>query len=114
MAKFKIEVTRVDEYEIEVDETIYDQQALKNWSQTFWDVDSAQELAESLAETVARNGAGRNFMEGFGTVKTYYSDGSEKTQYTRDFKRITEFTPGLSIRIISEDDDISTETKKNE
>jgi hypothetical protein len=106
------EVTRIDEYLIKIDETIWNKKELADFSDTFWEVESAEDLVKSLAETMARNGAGCGFIEGFGYVKTLYSDGSLKNQYLPGtYTPVTEYTPGIEVKILSEDDDISTELK---
>lgn len=114
MKKFKIEVIRTDEFEVEIDETVWDKEALKDWSSVFWTVESAEELAHSVAEAVSRNGSQSNFIEGFGNIKTLYRDGAEKTKYRKDengeWVKDNDYANGITIRIISEDDDYETET----
>lgn len=65
MRKFKCTVTKTYDYEIEVDESEWDDEALKNWSSVFEDVDSLQELVEVLASRMDDYYPGQ-FIEGFG------------------------------------------------
>lgn len=44
--KYLVTVKRIDEYEIEVDETVWDEEALKNWSNAFYEVESVEELVK--------------------------------------------------------------------
>jgi hypothetical protein len=65
MKKIKCTVTKVYEYEVELDEKVWTEEELKNWSTCFCDVDDLQELAEqlSLRKTDYEDG---QFIEGFG------------------------------------------------
>ena len=65
MKKFKCTVTKTYEYEIEVDEKIWNKNALKNWSSVFEDVEDQQELVEVLAQRMDGYCPGQ-FIEGFG------------------------------------------------
>lgn len=64
MKKFKCIVTKEYEYEIEFDEKVWNEDALKDWSSYFTDVDDLQELAEILAKCKTDYGQGE-FIEGF-------------------------------------------------
>ena len=77
MKKFKVTVTRVTEYEVEVDETLWSAEEREKWQRTFWNLDptnyesgdpdeeAAAEFAVELAEQSARHGCNQ-FIEGFG------------------------------------------------
>lgn len=65
MKKFKCTVEKTYTYEIEFDETIWNEQALKDWSSVFTDVDDLSELAIILAKYKTTYEAGE-FIEGFG------------------------------------------------
>ena len=111
MQKFKVEVVRTDEFEIEIDETVWDEAALEDWSSVFWKVESVQELSQSIAEAISREGSDKLFIEGFGNMKVLYRDGSEKTKYKKEdgeWKKDTDYTKGITVRIITEDDDYET------
>ena len=110
--KAKLEVTRIDEYEVEIDEKIWDSKTLKEWTETFWDVENIQELGKALATAVMRYGVGK-FMEGFGNVKQIRPDGSEIAQYKRnennELEKIDKYTKGLLVIIHSEDENYYVE-----
>lgn len=65
MKKFKCEVTKTYEYEIEFDENVWTEEELEEWSRHFSSVDDLQELAELLAEYMTKYDKGE-FIEGFG------------------------------------------------
>jgi hypothetical protein len=65
LKKFKCTVTREYEYEIEFDESVWNEKELKEWSSFFQDVDDLEDLAEILAERKTRYNEGE-FIEGFG------------------------------------------------
>lgn len=75
MKKFRIEVTRTDTYEIEVDETVWDEKTLRDWSKMFSLASDQREFAEILAVSIAESDG--NFpIEGFGTVTSLHKDGT--------------------------------------
>lgn len=110
MEEFNIEVVRTDEFKIQVDPNVWNKEALEDWSNTFWDVETTEDIAKALATSVTRKGTCK-FYEGFGNVKTEQDDGYVLSQYKRDNKgelvQLTDedYTNGLKIIIISEDDD---------
>lgn len=110
--KFNITVTRTDEYEIEIDETIWDEAALKEWSHVFHSVRNVKQVAEDFAIAFMRN-ENSYFIEGYGYVREYYNDGSLKTYY-KSGEGMTEvsdedYAKGMSIKPISQDDNYETE-----
>lgn len=114
--KYKIEVTRVDEYEIEIDDAIYTDEVIEEWSESFYetDDDSRQEdFVKHLAKSITSAGI-QEGIEGFGHVKQqYYSmdEGDFLTQYSDGLKEVTteEYSPGLLVKIISHKGDYETE-----
>lgn len=64
MKKYKCTVTKEYEYEIEFDENVWNEEELKEWSKSFFDVDGLQELAEELAALKTKYDNGE-FIEGF-------------------------------------------------
>lgn len=65
MKKFKCNVTREYEYEIEFNENVWNENELNKWSEVFQDAADLNDLAEILAEYKTRYGKGE-FIEGFG------------------------------------------------
>ena len=53
MSKFKVDVTRTYEYEIEIDENVWNEQALKDWSELFSKVENSEDVAKYFAEELA-------------------------------------------------------------
>lgn len=107
MTRFNITLTRTDEYEVHVDETIWTPEEITKWASSFYPTSDAGELAKHLTQAVMNDGSGNGYMEGFGYVKTYRADGSIKPQFGQGYRKVEEadYTKGLSIRVISENED---------
>ncbi|GAB3177538.1 hypothetical protein [Telluribacter humicola] len=114
MKTFNVSVIRTDEYEIIIDETVWDEKALSDWSKSFWKADSVKDIAESLAYAIMRGGSGQGFIEGFGYVKILRFDGTIKTQFGEGYTAIedSQYTAGISLKLISEDEDFSYDTRE--
>jgi len=56
--KYKIEATRTDDYIIEINSLIWTEKELKDWSKTFSDIDSTEDLAEILSVSMMKYGTG--------------------------------------------------------
>lgn len=118
MSKFKVTVTRVDEYEIEIDESIWDEKALKDWASVFFDVKDAAEFAKHFAIAWMRNDD-KYFIEGYGYVKEFDKNGELKgIPYRKEDGEFgyplpeEKYSKGISIVAISQDDDYDTEIEK--
>ena len=86
MRKFKVTVTRTVEYEVEVDETVYTDEARKGWEGTFWTLDqedNAEAFACALAEQSVRLGV-NEFIEGFARVMQDKDQAERYKQYHDD------------------------------
>lgn len=111
--KYNVEVVRTDEYEIEVDETIWTQEAIDLWSETFFEAENVDDLVKYLSEALSQKEE-PGYMEGFGFVKQKYA-GNEDSPFviqTRNEKYIVqdhEYTNGLVVNIISKKDQIESE-----
>ena len=111
MRKFTVVVTRTDEYEIEVDDTIYNDAWRADFKKSFWPVSGPRDVACNLAGHQARHGSGDSFIEGYGEVtrdgKLPYSpaDFDKKGKLLPEDKR-RQAVPGLNIIIVDEDNDI--------
>ena len=92
--KFKVEVTRTDEYIVEIDEDIYNKKWREEFQQYFWPLDSTEAIAKDLA--VKQMISGQGFWEGYGYVK---QDG--KMWFPLHARKAVE---GLNIQVISRDD----------
>lgn len=97
MKKFKVTVTREDEYEIEFDEEVYNDEFIKDFKEVFYNFDSLKEHAKHIAQHMAR--FQQRFIEGYGIPLI----NGEKPLILdeRDEENVAH---GLNINIISEDD----------
>ncbi|MFW0737603.1 hypothetical protein [Flavobacterium sp. T12S277] len=116
LRKYKVEVTRIDEYEIEIDDAIYTNEVIEQWSESFFETDEdcrQEDFAKHLAKGLTRGGI-KDGLEGFGFVKQKFHKmpvGELLTQYSSGLKKVTEeeYSPGLFVNIICHDDDYETE-----
>ncbi|MBC7847233.1 MAG: hypothetical protein H7Y10_12150 [Flavobacterium sp.] len=116
LKKYKVEVTRVDEYEIEIDDALWTNERIAEWSESFFETDynnRQEDFVKHLAESLTHQGI-KEGIEGFGHVKQKYhsmEEGDLLTQYYDGLKKITEdnYTEGLFVNIISHKDDYETE-----
>lgn len=102
MKKFQCVVTRIDEYVVEIDETIINQEFIDNFSRYFWKLDGLEDIASQMARHQLLHGDSVIYMEGLGNVKR---DG-KLPWHSQDKEG---FTPGLNINIICEGDDIEAD-----
>ena len=113
--KYKVEVTRFDTYEIEVNPDHINEAWFKEFREHFYDFDTPEEVAEHLAQFQARFGEhSGGFIEGFGYVTRNGSLAFDFSDYDKDgnFKPEDErrkAAPGLDIKVIEEDSDIKVE-----
>ncbi|GIN22493.1 hypothetical protein [Siminovitchia fordii] len=56
MKKFKVTVSREDEYIIEMDETVMNEQWIEDFKKVFYDIDDLQGHAEHIAQFRSRFG----------------------------------------------------------
>lgn len=100
MKKFKVTVTREDSYIIEIDENKFNDQWIDEWKQVYYDFDTLEEHVEHIAQCRAR--FQQEFIEGYGAPLI----NGEKPIFTDD-KNVEK---GINIKVISEDDDIETDS----
>ena len=97
--KFKGTVTRVNEYEIEIDDSIYTPEYLKAWEKSFYDAPEISDFVEHLAGTLTQyENDHRSQMEGFGIVRCFYSNGTPAYASADD-----KYVNGLKVIIVQED-----------
>lgn len=96
MKKFRVTVTREDEYEIEFDEEVYNKEFIEDFKEYFYDFDSLKEHAEHIAQHRAR--FQQEFIEGYGIPLINGKEPYVLIQYENSILH------GLNINIISEDD----------
>jgi hypothetical protein len=116
--KYKVEVVRTDEYEIEIDDAIYTDEFIEQWSEGFFttDADSRQEdFVKHLANGISCGDKGK-FLEGFGFIKQRHvsmNAGNLFTQYGNKSKvKEEDYSPGLIVTINTYADDYETEIFK--
>lgn len=119
LKKYKVEVTRVDEYEITIDDSIYTDEVIEQWSESFFETEEDERLEDfvkHLAKGITCAGKAEP-LEGFGFVKQKFhsmEDGDLLDQCKAEMKKVTEedYSPGLLVNIISFDDEYETEIFK--
>ena len=94
MRKFKVKVERIDEYEIEFDEDIINQEFMDSYKKFFSDIDTLKEHAENIAQFRAR--FGERFIEGYGNPMV-----NGRLPWMVEEK---DAQKGINIKVISEDD----------
>jgi hypothetical protein len=92
--KIKVQVTRTDEYVVEIDEAIYNEEWREKFATVFWPLESTEDIAQDLAQKQMISGQG--FWEGYGFVK---QDG--RLWFPIHAQKATE---GLNVRVISKED----------
>lgn len=68
MKKFKCEVIEAYEYEIEIDDDVWTDEAIQEWSKSFYDAEDIHDFVEHLAKMKPGYESGE-FIEGFGIPK---------------------------------------------
>lgn len=117
MAKFKVTVVRTDEYEIDIDESVWTKEEIKEWGKIFWGGTSLRDVASALGEAWMKQGAGF-FKEGFGYVRELDSKGSPKKIPVKNEKGEFDFLPdekfakGLTLRPINEDESYEVDVRR--
>jgi hypothetical protein len=117
MAKFNVTVVRSDEYEIEIDESVWTKEEIKEWGNTFYGGSSLRDVASSLGEAWMKQGSGY-FKEGFGYVRELDGNGNPKTIPFKDDEGNycnlpdEKYTKGLTIRPITEDENYEVEVSR--
>lgn len=108
MKKFKCTVTRVDEYEIEIDENVINEEWMKGFrSYMYPSFTEIEDHAEHLAQLRARQGEG--FYEGYGYVSV---NGNRPFAVAVLEENEKSYEPAINIKIIDEDNDIDIEVEE--
>lgn len=97
--KFKVTVIREDQYEIEFDETVFDEEFIQHFKKYFYDFDNLKDHAEHIAQFRAR--FGERFIDGYGLPLVNGKIPSTAHMNEDELKYVNH---GLNINIISEDD----------
>jgi len=98
MKRFKVTVTKTDEYEVEIDENIINDEFMAEFKKNFFDIDTLQVHAENIAQLKSRFDP--EFFEGYGPIMI---DGKAPHHYPK-----AELN-GININVLSEDEYIETD-----
>lgn len=104
MKKFNVEVSRIDEYIVEIDETVWNEEFLAEWAETFFEFDDLEDLAKHISFLFLRFGHGE-FFEGFGHIETYRAGSDTPIRQFKGSSKVEKFCPGIRVTIICEDND---------
>lgn len=117
MKKFRCTVTRTDEYIIELDEKVLNEEWMENFAAYMYSFNTLEEHAKHIAQLQARLGSDYVFIEGYGYVKRngklpYGSeDFDSKGNWLPEYQR-RQPAPGINIVIVNEDSDCEVETEE--
>lgn len=101
MKRFKTTVTRTDEYIIEFDESIINEEWMDDFRSCFYGFHTLEEHAEHIAQIRARIGEG--FIEGYGNTMV---NGKPPWWSSKDYEK------GINIVVKSEDNIREVEVKE--
>lgn len=107
--KFKCIVTRTDEYEIEFDNDVINEEYMEDYRKNFYEFDTLEDHAEHLAQHMSRIGEG--FIEGYGALQVNGKPpwGYRGNEYKGKFSKEE---LAININVISEDDDCEVEVEE--
>jgi len=104
MKRFKCKVERIDEYIIEFDESVLNDEWLDEFSKHFYKFKDLEEHAEHIAQHRAR--FEQNFIEGYGIPLV-----NGKVPHFADEKSVSK---AINIIIVNEDEDCEVEVEEIE
>lgn len=117
--KFKVTVRREDEYIVEIDDAIYNEEWFEDFRKVFYPFTELEEIAGHLAQYQARFGQENDhrFIEGFGAVtrdgkmpysyEDYDGKGKQKPE-----SKLEKPAKGLNIVIVDEENEIETDVEE--
>lgn len=105
MKKFKCFVTREDEYIIELDENVINEEWMKDFRDYFYSFDTLEEHAEHIAQFRARFGD-HSFIEGYGVPLV---NGKDPRWVMADDDSLQK---AINIKVISEDQNCDIEVEE--
>jgi hypothetical protein len=105
LKKFTVEVTRTDEYEIEIDTDVWNQERIDQYSKSFSEVEDIDDIVMEVARCISHQDKNA-FIEGFGFIKQKWhrsEPGDLNTQYSSGFTKVKddEYDQGLLVNIIA-------------
>lgn len=105
--KFKCEVQRTDEYIIEFDDSVIDDEFIQDFRKHFYNLTDLEEHAENIAQFRARN-PDTSFIEGYGEVKV---NGEAPFSFSKNDSR-SDIENAINIKVISEDNDCDVDVEE--
>ncbi|RXZ77975.1 hypothetical protein EBB07_28360 [Paenibacillaceae bacterium] len=102
MKRYLCKVQRTDEYIVELDESVLDEEWMKGYREYFADLHDLEEHAENIAQYRAR--FGERYIEGYGVP---LNDG-KKPWFAND----KEVNRAINIKIISEDSECEVDVSE--
>lgn len=100
MKKFKFKATKVIDFEVEIDESVWNEEKITKWSETFYDANNIDDIAEMLAILFIDNGGEEGeCLEGFGVPMI---DQSVPFPYNLTAEGYKKVSTDISINKISE------------
>lgn len=105
MKKFRCRVTRVDEYEVEFDETKCNEEWMSEFKEAFFDFDNLEEHAEHIAKMRSRDKG--DFIEGYGYILQ-----DNEIPFPCKLTEMNGANYAININIVSEDEDCEVEVEE--
>jgi hypothetical protein len=110
LKKYRVEVTRVDEYIIEIDTDVWNEGLIQQFNDSIYESEDAEDIAKHLATSISCQGKAE-WMEGFGYVKQRFhrmEKGELLDQYKPGRIKVSEddYYPGLMVEINAYDEDL--------
>lgn len=107
MKKFKCTVTRTDEYIIEFDESVINEEFMEHFRRYFYNFDTLEDHAEHIAQFRARYG--ERFIEGYGNPMV---NGELPFMAQLTSEEAKNVNHAININVVSEDEDCDVEVSK--
>ena len=103
--KYTVEVTRVDEYQIDIDTDVWNEEMIAEFDNYIYKSEDYEDIVIHLSKSISHQGKAQA-MEGFGFVKQRFHRMEPGESFTqRDSKGFpleeSDYTKGLSVNIIS-------------
>ena len=99
MKTYDVTITKELKFTIEIEESVWTDEAIKDWSKHFIDADDSWDIVKWLSELIARNGF-FDFHEGFGYL---YVVNEDEVNLSYIYDNIDKYCEG--IKVIVDDTD---------
>lgn len=99
MRKFECRVIREEEYEVEFNEEVCNEEWMEEFRKSFYSFHTLEEHAEHIAQFRAR--FGKRFIEGYGIPLE-----NDRVPYWADVKQVNH---AINIKVTSEDNNITVD-----